>query len=516
MSNAGMPTRKRKRSEAHSSPSPSPSPRSPSPRSPSAPHPSHQPAQLPPVYPSEEATAQAGILAAAVASERDHTRPSLSATQVPLPSSANHPSSTRSHSHSQPFVQSWLESSAYGESPDQPASTPVSPQPAVSAPNPDQILPLTRSNLRVHEKGTMVRPTKSASGASSQPHNIPRLRNALDLNSIKPHKSTDADTFREVIDLGKNIIKTERHGTTMTDDSAKKAVKLRETYSTTSETSFLVKFLDAAIIKEKREVLYGTREGVKDKDWVEDHILGVWDSPFIRNALSGIITGNAKKDKTTFDPKKIMSVPKPDITYGLMRDAFMESQWQVLEKYVDLYKVHPMVVSAFLVVECKSYNQSIEHAEIQAQRAGAALVCAQRQIYHLTKTLHDKDGMDLRSMVFSLCIDMTHAILNVHFITIQEEGLRYHHHNIEGYSFVKPNSFKDLRRDIWNIMDWGFGTHKKRVLETLAILETMDAAQIWPKEMPVRLMTPMKQHLRLQLRRNGGSLSGALGAMGGT
>ena len=30
-----------------------------------------------------------------------------------------------------------------------------------------------------------------------------------------------------------------------------------------------------------------------------------------------------------------------------------------------------------------------------------------------------------------------------------------------------PNFFKDLRRHLWNIMDWGSGSHKKRVFETL-------------------------------------------------
>ena len=30
-----------------------------------------------------------------------------------------------------------------------------------------------------------------------------------------------------------------------------------------------------------------------------------------------------------------------------------------------------------------------------------------------------------------------------------------------------PNFFEDLRHDLWNVMDWGFGSHKKRVFETL-------------------------------------------------
>ena len=323
---------------------------------------------------------------------------------------------------------------------------------------------------------------KSGSGVSSQPQNVPRFRNALDMNSIKPHQSAKADTFPEVIALGTDVVAAERQGTTMTVNSAKKAVKRHEIHSMNSEGGFLVNFLYTAIIKEKREVIYDTREGAIDKAWEDEYIIGVWDSPFISNALSGILGQNATKDKVTFDPTNIMSIPKPDITYGLMRDAFTEPQLRVLDRYVDLYNVHPFAISAFLVVECKSYNKNIAYAEIQAQRAGAALVCAQRQINHLTNCLHDKGEMDLRSIVFSLCIDLNCAKLNVHFITIQKDGLRYHHHNIKGYSFVQRNSFEDLRHDLWNIMDWGFGPHKEHVIRTLDILKNIDADKIWPAE----------------------------------
>lgn len=327
---------------------------------------------------------------------------------------------------------------------------------------------------------------KSKSGESSQPQNVPRLRHALDLNAIKPHRQDDKDTFPVIISQGKEIIGGEREGITMADKSAKKARTRQETHATNSETSFLIYFLQSAIIKENRTVMYTARDGVSDRCWEEDYILGVWDKRFISTALSGIITTNAKKDKATFDPKNVLSIPKPDITYGLMRNAFTEHELIVMERYVDLYQVSPGLVSPFFIVECKSYGPNIANAEIQAQRGGAALVCAQRQIDSLTNNLQDQDKMDTRSMVFSLCLDTNSAFLNVHYITIQEDGLRYHHHKVKGYTFVNEGSFEALRHDIWNIMDWGFGAHKQRIRDSLAILDKLDANEIWPKEKAIR------------------------------
>ena len=37
-------------------------------------------------------------------------------------------------------------------------------------------------------------------------------------------------------------------------------------------------------------------------------------------------------------------------------------------------------------------------------------------------------------------------------------------------STTKARAGEALRHDLWNIMDWGFGTHKKHVVEALIVL----------------------------------------------
>ena len=381
-------------------------------------------------------------------------------------------------------MQSWLESSAYGESPDQPASTPASPQPAISQPVPDLVFPLTKFNLRRHCNPTMAGDSKKKAPktiSSGQPNNDTRLCELLLLNCIFKHDPKDVDQFADIINQGKAIAHNEN--VTMSEASAKKAMATRYAYESEPETSFLSFFFVGRVVKLDRRVFDDEQQDYVDISWQDYGIHGYQDRTFIQTCMKDLVK-NPGYDKKLHDPSKVMSIPKPDLSYGLYKSTFTIDQRSIMESYVAQYQVCSGLVSVFFIVECKAYTNSIDNAELQATRGAAALLCAQRQIDLVAELTFDKDGVDQRSRVFSLSINPNHARLDFHWIRVDGEKPLYYSHRIKTYNLEDEDRVKQLRSDIYEIMDWGNNTHRNRVLETIEALRGKPVVDLSPKEDP--------------------------------
>ena len=500
MSHADVPSHKRKLSELsehESSPA----------QSPSLPQSKLQSSNPQLDISSQEGPAQVDLEPEAATKEPSHARtssntfpqkaapqsfsPKRSATQGPRPRSVAAPVSTHSLPQTQSWLQSLLEDSSEGEFPDQPATLPSSPQPPASnlsletvsfesLSDVSPILPLTASNLRIHDMPS-TQPNKETGSDNHQPHNLTRLHLKLLRSNMKVHNMDDWDNFQGTIKKCKALIIDESKESVMSDSSAQKALRYRRQYLD-DENSFLLSFVHAVVIKLDSGALVEDSEGQADDTWLRGGIFGVTDRLFITSCMADL-TDKTSKDKLSTDPKVALTIPKPDLAYGFSLYTFSDEEKVIMEDYADLFCVCPNLVSVFFIVECKAYSQSIENAEVQASRGTAALMCAQRQLDILTGSLHDENGVDQRSRVYSLCISPQVARMNVHWITANDDGtLKYYLHHVQFYQLENPEEVKQLRRDVWSVMEWGMEIHRPKVLETIKALEGKDADTVWPPE----------------------------------
>ena len=320
-----------------------------------------------------------------------------------------------------------------------------------------------------------------AASNTHQPQNLTRLHLKLLKSNMKVHNMDDWDKFQGTIKKCKALIIDESKDAVMSDASAQKALRYRRQYLD-DETSFLMSFVYGAVIKLDSGALVQDSEGQVDQTWLKGGIFGVSDRLFITSCMANL-TDKTSRDKLSTDPKVALTIPKPDLAYGFSLFTFSDEENAIMDDYADLFCVCPNLVSVFFIIECKAYCQSIENAEVQASRGTAALMCAQRQLDILTSSLQDENGVDQRSRVFSLCISPQVARINVHWIAANDEGiLKYYLHHVQLYNLERPEEVKQLRRDIWSVMEWGMEIHRPKVLETIEALKSQDADTIWPLE----------------------------------
>ncbi|KAL8786871.1 MAG: hypothetical protein Q9195_008028 [Heterodermia aff. obscurata] len=419
--------------------------------------------------------------------------PKWSAAQHPPPPSVAAPISTHPRPQSQPWLQSWLQESAGCQSPDQPISLPSTPKPPASPPDLEVIsseslikisppIPLTTRNLRVHDSGDMASTQRGkATSSSHQPLNLTRLHLKLLKSNMKVHNMDDWAKFQDIIKKCKTLIMDESKDSVMSDASAQKALRYRRQYID-QESSFLMCFLYGAVIKLDSGALVQDSEGQVDETWLKGGIYGVSDVLFLTSCIADL-TDKTPKDKLTTDPKVALTIPKPDLAYGFSLFTFSDEENSIMEDYADLFCVCPTLVWVFFIIECKAYRQSIENAGIQASRGAAALMCAQRQLDVLTGSLQDQNQVNQRSRVFSMCISPQVARMNVHWIAASDEGvLKYYLHHVRYYHLEMPEEIKQLRRDIWSVMEWGMEFHRPKVIETIEALKGKDNDAIWLRE----------------------------------
>ena len=170
------------------------------------------------------------------------------------------------------------------------------------------------------------------------------------------------------------------------------------------------------------------------------------------------------------DPLSATGPATPIISYGLDLSQFTDRQQELISSLPELYLVCPSLVSAFLIITHSDAPSSIIDSDVQAARNAVALLCAQRQTNLLSDCLLDSNNADQFSWVYSLTTTTSQARLNHHFIETGRSEPYYHMHRLRTYRFDSVDDIKALRRDIWNVLEYGLLYRKQHVVETLGLL----------------------------------------------
>ena len=63
------------------------------------------------------------------------------------------------------------------------------------------------------------------------------------------------------------------------------------------------------------------------------------------------------------------------------------------------------------------------------------------------------------------------ARLNLHFIETGRHKPYYHMHRLRTYSLENIDDIKTLRRNIWNVLEYGLQYRRQHVINTLGLLD---------------------------------------------
>ncbi|KAL8649959.1 MAG: hypothetical protein Q9210_004101 [Variospora velana] len=196
-----------------------------------------------------------------------------------------------------------------------------------------------------------------------------------------------------------------------------------------------------------------------ENEWADQGLSVVYDQQFKGRGVSALNPNNPD-DKKVINAIPNMQHPKPDALFGIHRDAFSEREAQA-NTVVKIYsRVSKPVFHAFLLVEDKGVQGSIEMSEVQALRGGSTLVAANRMMKNVAGMLDlTTPGTDASNIAFSFCVTVPVAKLYVHFAevvgTSKGSQTRYHMKEINAYFPKKKDYLKSFRLNLEQILDWG-------------------------------------------------------------
>lgn len=168
--------------------------------------------------------------------------------------------------------------------------------------------------------------------------------------------------------------------------------------------------------------------------------------------------------------------PKPDFVFGIdpKRNIFT-SQEQTIN---DLQKSTASIVGGlqypFFLIEWKSCSTggNIFFAETQLARSGAAIVSSMVKFYRRAKPSISNEELLQKTLCFSSAVDSFQSRIYVHWWDKSGNSDDWHMHLVEhlGFQDRDPEHFRQYRRIIDNILEWGLGKRLQQIKEALKTL----------------------------------------------
>lgn len=162
-----------------------------------------------------------------------------------------------------------------------------------------------------------------------------------------------------------------------------------------------------------------------------------------------------------------MKNPRLDLCFGVKQDAFSPDAKDVNDLFSQYTMISSEIYHAAFTVEVKSAQGSIEDAENQSCRSGAAMVAARRQFnaaqFNKART---NLGPDLDSFCFTMSLVPQMANIHMHWAEVKKENTTIYYMNVMK-SYVlhagRGAQIRDLRHNINNILDWMTLTRRNAV-----------------------------------------------------
>jgi hypothetical protein len=303
----------------------------------------------------------------------------------------------------------------------------------------------------------------------------------------------DEDAREEADPFGKlalEIIDEERKSAMKPGDQAE-ILKTRKKYELRGEMTFvevmwkLITGEDRSIKQEDEQSIVND-EGLFTRPWKTDFLDKNWDTLFKSTCIPKVDMKDDVELQTLIYQYPRVATPKPDLTYALELDAFQSVKKVVQRKDIEeLAMVSPFIYFPFFVIEFKSHQSTIEEAETQACRSGAAIVYSMRKLKAIADILDEVHAHDTGSFVFSLAMVPATAHLFVHWATVgEDENTVYHMSFVKAYTLRTGSNVAALHHDINNILEWGVGQRVVYITDLLMKISKAESREMssWPSE----------------------------------
>ena len=158
--------------------------------------------------------------------------------------------------------------------------------------------------------------------------------------------------------------------------------------------------------------------------------------------------------------------PAPDRAFGLDEDLFSRPEKDVMDLYPDSTKLSKACYQTFFAVEFKggAGGATIQEAQLQATRSGAAIVNAMRDFKKEAGQLTKENEEDIGSFAFTMAMNPSEARVYAHWAEMGTDGLMvFHQHMINSFYLVEGKNAPGARRAVNNILDWGVKDRKEYI-----------------------------------------------------
>lgn len=253
-----------------------------------------------------------------------------------------------------------------------------------------------------------------------------------------------------------------------------------------------------------------------ETEWEKDHLSYGWQVQYRKDTVPQLqYYGDKVFMELARDVPKVENVA-PDLVYSIDKGAFSSLQ-QLINRNNAANLTTGAVWHAFLIVEAKSSDASIEEAENQGMRGGSANTRNKRKFSFLADGVNpeDKDRVftpsgqanenellqhhspqpsttpasgqshhktfrvpDKKNFTFTLALRPDKARLFVNWAEDEYFAhnkkiftVHWHMNRIASYNLDNDEEWVDLHNDLDNVLDWGVGQHKDEVNDLLSKIE---------------------------------------------
>lgn len=312
---------------------------------------------------------------------------------------------------------------------------------------------------------------------------------------IDKKEARETKKGKNIIEAANNLITQERLSPTK-QETLSRFMEKREKEKFSNEATF-IDVIWWKLVRENRQVKEpGTdvrseeecEKIIFTKYWDKDHLRHRRDQEFERGCLPIPDTEDDELLARLLEKVKGMTNPKPDLAYGLEREAFSREEQYTIDTKPGIAELSKGIYLPFFIAEFKSYQGTMTDAENQACRGGAALINTLRQLKDMAPLITSKNQAcdmkgfadkeqehDTGSFLFSLTVTPENAQLFVHCAEKRTATkTAYHMHKVQKYDLEDENKVKMLRVAINNILDWGVGDRKEYVKDLLGTIQKRD------------------------------------------